>query len=46
MRHPLSLITLIASLCVALSCQATPDAAERSNAMDRDLMDVTTTKQR
>ena len=41
MRHPLSLIALIASLCAALSCRATPDAAERSTTMDRDLMDVT-----
>ena len=38
-RH--SLIALIASLALSLSCQGAPDAAARHAAMDRDLLDVT-----
>ena len=41
MRHQHSLVALIASLFLTLSCRATPDANERSTAIDRDLMDVT-----
>ncbi|MEQ1693722.1 MAG: amidase, partial [Gemmatimonas sp.] len=41
MRHPIALLALTASLAVALSCRATPDAAARNAAMDRDLLDVT-----
>ena len=41
MRPPYSIPSLITLLGLTLSCGATPDAAARKMAMDRDLIDVT-----